>query len=190
LQRELVGVRAELEQYQATSIQYLVKCLPGDNISVLASSQLRSSWFKKQVYELGDIVSVHRIENPHLQQRYDTYKGSLSGDGGDTMVFHGCIESAMDLANPDSIIRTGFSKKYWKTSAGNWQRFGPGFYFGQQASKSHEYPLPEMRKLGRGQHIRRMLMCKVACGRVYSTTENVPDLQGAAPEGYREKYIY
>ena len=49
-----------------------------------------------------------------------------------TYPFHGCVEAAMDVTNPASIIQTGFLKKYWKTSAGDWQRFGPGFYFGQQ----------------------------------------------------------
>jgi hypothetical protein len=56
--------------------------------------------------------------------------------------------------------------------------------FAQQASKSHEYPLSEMRKLKPGQHIRRMLLCKVARGNVYRTADNMDDLQGAAPEGY------
>ena len=36
-----------------------------------------------------------------------------------------------------------------------------------------------MRKLKRGQHIRRMLLCKVARGNVYRTAENMVDLQGA-----------
>merc|ERR1712086_1186938 len=96
----------------------------------MATSQIRSSWAKKDAYKLGEIVSVQRIENPHLEVQYNTYKESLSADGvlngGETLVYHGCTESAMDLANSNSIIRTGFQKKYWKTSAGNWQRFGPG----------------------------------------------------------------
>ena len=57
--------------------------------------------------------------------------------------------------------------------------------FGQQASKSHEYPLPEMKQLRPGvQHIRKMLLCKVACGKIFKTTGNISTLQGAAPEGY------
>eukprot|EP01048_Picozoa_sp_COSAG05_P009300 COSAG05_NODE_754_length_7519_cov_4.955256_6_plen_79_part_00 len=53
----------------------------------------------------------------------------------------------------------GFKKSYWKSSTGNWQRFGPGFYFALQASKSHTYPLATMRALGPGTHRRRMIMC-------------------------------
>merc|ERR1711865_584420 len=154
----------------------------------MALSQIENTWTKKEAYELGEVISVYRIENPYLEGRYNTYKSTLSGEGvsngGEVLVFHGCTETAMDLANPHSIIRTGFRKEYWRTSAGQWQRFGPGFYFAQQASKSHEYPLSDMRKLKRGQHIRRMLLCKVARGNVFGTAENMDHLQGAAPEGY------
>ena len=131
LQQELAVARAQLVQYQnlQTSCN-LVECPPGDIVSLSASSQLRSSWAKKELYELGDIVSIYRIENPYLEGRYNTCKNTLiaSGvlNGGETLVFHGCSETAMDPANPDSIIRKGFLKEYCKTSAGEWQRFGPG----------------------------------------------------------------
>ena len=72
----------------------------------------------------------------------------------------------------DSIVQTGFLKKYWKSSAGDWQRFGPGFYFGPQASKAHEYPLPQMQKLPSGFHTRKMLLCKVARGKIHKTATN------------------
>ena len=88
----------------------------------------------------------------------------------------------MDVTNPDSIVRTGFLKKYWQTD--RWQRFGPGFYFGPQASKSHEYPLEDMRRLPRGQHSRKMLLCKVARGKIHKTAANIDTLQGNAPDGY------
>eukprot|EP01043_Picozoa_sp_COSAG02_P067163 COSAG02_NODE_10696_length_1881_cov_1.847924_2_plen_104_part_00 len=54
--------------------------------------------------------------------------------------------------------------RYWKTSAGEWQRFGPGFYFAQHASK--------------------MLLCKVARGKIFKTVENMDSLKGAAPHGF------
>ena len=62
--------------------------------------------------------------------------------------------------------------------------YSAGFYFGQQASKSHEYPLQEMRDLPPGIHTRRMLLCKVARGQVFKTADNMAHLQGAAPEGF------
>ena len=132
LQQELADVKAQLLQLQAMQTQCtLVNCPPGDVVNLMASSQIQSSWAKKEAYEFGDVISVHRIENPYLEGRYNTYKSTLSGagvtNGGEVLVFHGCTETAMDPANSESIVRTGFLKKYWKTSAGEWQRFGPGF---------------------------------------------------------------
>jgi hypothetical protein len=102
------------------------------------------------------------------------------------LVFHGCSESTISLGAPDNMLEHGFLKKYWKTSA--WQRFGSGFYFGQQASKSHEYPLPEYcpknGTLRRGEHTRKMLLCKVAMGKVHKTSTDMATLKGAAPAGF------
>ena len=41
-----------------------------------------------------------------------------------------------------------------------------------------------MRKLDPGEHSRKMLLCKVARGRVFKTEKNIDTLQGEAPEGY------
>jgi hypothetical protein len=79
-------------------------------------------------------------------------------------------------------------KKYWTTSAGSWQRFQPGFYFALQSSKSHDYPLPEMRRLPMGKHRRSMLLCKVASGKEYATDVNMDGRDGQnsvmPPKGY------
>ena len=56
--------------------------------------------------------------------------------------------------------------------------------FGPQSSKSHEYPLLEMKGKGRGEHVKRMLLCQVACGKIFKTADNYDTLQGAAPKGY------
>ena len=55
--------------------------------------------------------------------------------------------------------------------------------FGHQSSKSHEYPLPEMYRIGPGEHVKKMILCKVARGKIYKTPDNYDTLQGAAPEG-------
>jgi hypothetical protein len=188
--RVTAQLRAQLAELAARESVQLVPCPPGDPVFGLADTLLQNTWFKKDAYELVGVIAVHRVENPRLASAYDAYKVSVSTgestvvNGNETHVFHGCAEAAMDLANPSSIIRTGFLKKYWKTSAGEWQRFGPGFYFGQQASKSHEYPLPEMQRLGPGEHTRKMLLCKVARGKVFKTAENMATLKGAAPAGF------
>ena len=41
-----------------------------------------------------------------------------------------------------------------------------------------------MRALPRGVHKRKMLLCKVACGKTYKTTKDCPTLPGAAPAGF------
>merc|ERR1711939_588862 len=138
------------------------------------------------------VVSVQPVDNPRLNARYEHYKASISVggivDGNETQLFHGCDEAAMDTHNPESIVQAGFLKKHWKYSAGDWQRFGPGFYFALQASKSHDYPLDTMRRLPRGRHTRKMLLCKVARGKVYKTAKNMDTLQGAAPAGHDSVY--
>eukprot|EP01046_Picozoa_sp_COSAG06_P033745 COSAG06_NODE_3470_length_5297_cov_18.285879_3_plen_112_part_00 len=102
-------------------------------------------------------VSVHEVTNPELQERYDAYKESVGKT--ERLVFHGCAPSAIDPRTPDNIIRHGFQKKFWRDDV--WQRFGVGFYFALQSSKSHEYPLGLMRALPTGRHQRTMLLCKV-----------------------------
>ena len=109
----------------------LVKCLPSDPLFVLADTLLRNTWIKKTTYQLGKVLAVYKIENLRLTSRYEEHKAKISVDGvvngNELMFFHGCPEAAMDPDNPDSIIQTGFLKKYCKSSAGDWQRFGPGF---------------------------------------------------------------
>jgi DNA-binding Xre family transcriptional regulator len=133
LQQELADARAQLVWHQNIQTYCnLVECPPGDIVSLSASSQLRSGWAKKEAYELGDIVSAYRIENPYLEGRYNTYKNTLIAagalNGGETLAGFPWLsgDCAMDPANPDIIIRKGFLKRILKTSAGDWQRFGPG----------------------------------------------------------------
>ena len=45
-----------------------------------------------------------------------------------------------------------------------------------------------MRKLEPGRHTRKMLLCKVALGKVFKTQCNIDTLQGAAPDGYDSVY--
>lgn len=58
------------------------------------------------------------------------------------------------------------------------------FYFAMQASKSHEYPIAVMDALPIGDHVRTMLLCKVARGRIFQTSTNIDGLTGNAPDGY------
>ena len=93
--------------------------------------------------------------------------------GNELFVFHGSAQT-----NYASLASEGFIKRYWRTATGAWQRFGAGFYFAPDVSKSHEYPLAEMQALPPGLHTRTMLLCKVARGRIYMTQADIPDMTG------------
>ena len=57
-------------------------------------------------------------------------------------------------------------------------------YFALQASKSHEYPIGDMQSLPKGQHFRKMILCKVSKGNECQTTSNMDQLTGP-PKGYQ-----
>lgn len=166
----------------------LVALCPGEPDYLTAESVLRNTWIKRDAYIFEQLIAAYRVENQGLELKYEAYKHSISNadvvNGNELLFFHGCLESTIRLGEPNNMIEHGFLKQFWKSSAGAWQRFGPGFYFGPQASKSHEYPLPMMRALPRGVHKRKMLLCKVACGKTYKTTKDCPTLPGAAPAGF------
>eukprot|EP01043_Picozoa_sp_COSAG02_P044551 COSAG02_NODE_3990_length_5943_cov_3.596680_3_plen_723_part_01 len=157
---------------------------PGTAVYMNADALMRSSWTKREHYEFVRLLEVQEVDNPVLQRRYEQYKQRIlpsgtAGVGNEQLVFHGCAEDAIP-----GILESGFLKSFWKSAAGSWQRFGPGFYFALQASKSHEYPLGPMRALAPGKHSRKMLLCKVAKGNVLQTRQNMDHLMGAAPAGY------
>eukprot|EP01046_Picozoa_sp_COSAG06_P019160 COSAG06_NODE_1358_length_9722_cov_18.463473_1_plen_879_part_10 len=160
-------------------------------LSMHANALLQGSWAKRDAYSFLRLLDVADVTDPEQEQRYETYRAQLSAAvGGDhtsaewestycQLLFHGCAEEALPL-----IAKQGFLKSKQTSAAGSWQRFGPGFYFALQASKSHEYPIGPMRALGPGTHTRSMLLCKVAKGRVCRTEQNMDTLQGSAPEGF------
>jgi hypothetical protein len=145
---------------------------PGTAVYINADALLRSSWTKRDTYDFLQLVEVQEVDNPVLERRYEQYKQQIApggaADANEQLVFHGCAGVAIA-----GITEQGFLKSFWKTAAGDWQRFGPGFYFALQAHKSHEYPLGPMRALDAGEHVRTMLLCKVAKGNVCQTRENM-----------------
>ena len=181
-----------------------------------ADSLLRSSWAKSEQYTFVRLVEVQEIHNPGLLAKYAAYKLTMPPDainGNEQLLFHGCANAAIE-----SIAERGFLRAFQTSAAGQWQRFGAGFYFALQASKSHEYPIAEMAALPAGQvsrvqphahartmsaypvlrpspilcsdsrscmqHFRKMILCKVAKGKVLVTAANMDSLAGAAPAGY------
>ena len=155
---------------------------PGTEAWTHAASLLQNTWAKREAHSFGRLVEVQEVRNQALQARYAAHKASMAAgvvDGNELMVFHGSAHDAVE-----SIARGGFRAEYQRSAAGAWQRFGPGFYFALQASKAHEYPLGEMEALAPGKHLRTMILCKVAQGRVLRATRNMAGLTGSAPAGY------
>jgi hypothetical protein len=81
------------------------------------------------------IVSIDRVENPSLQERFDALKAHIETKRGFCHVkrmYHGTRASAVG-----SIISGGFKTSYNKASA-----FGRGTYFATAASYSKHYTRP------------------------------------------------
>ena len=147
---------------------------PGTEAFTHASSLLQNTWIKRERFTFDRLFEVKEIDNPRLTNRYNAYKSTLPDDGNESLVFHGCEPEALQ-----KICADGFLAEFQKSSTGSWQRFGPGFYFALQASKSHEYPLERMDSLPvGGPQTREMLLCKVAAGTMHVTKNDVPQLTG------------
>jgi serine/threonine protein kinase len=152
----------------------------GTEAWMIADSLLQSSWAKTTDYKFIRLVEVMEISTPR-KAPYEAYKAAMPpeiNNGNEQLVFHGCANAVID-----SIAEKGLLKAFQTSAAGSWQRFGPGFYFALQSSKSHEYPIAEMQALLPGQHFRKMILCKVAKGKVLQTSVNMDQLKGA-PEGH------
>ena len=104
----------------------------------LCDSLLRGSWAKRKEYVFKRLLAVEEIGHPAIEARYHAYLAKLASDlAGDPMtpewqsqyqrqLFHGCAEEVIPL-----IAKDGFLQSKQKSAAGSWQRFGPGFYFGE-----------------------------------------------------------
>eukprot|EP00042_Codosiga_hollandica_P014717 m.34227 g.34227 ORF g.34227 m.34227 type:complete len:313 (+) comp43460_c0_seq2:785-1723(+) len=165
-----------------------------ENSSVLLCNlTMDGSWIKTSDYVFVRVTRVTDIINKKLQERYEAYVRKLASEGVtqdcERLFFHG-TENKCDgrgckgvPCGMCGIISAGFLKRFMKTAAGAWQRFGPGFYFATNSSKSHEYPLGKLAS-GTGEHEKTLLLCKVAIGRPCITTKNMDYLDGAPPAGY------
>jgi hypothetical protein len=179
-----------------TSIYKLVERLPGTETWTDMETSLRGTWHKRESYEFIRLDRVCEIQHESLKQRYREYKSSRGRECGELKLYHGCGQAPQcdgfekSCQQPGcplcNICKEGFLKRFWGKH--RWQRYGPGFYFALQASKSHEYPLEIMQKVPPGRHKRVMLLCKVAIGKQFTTTKDIADLDGDAPAGYDSVY--
>ncbi|XP_078381956.1 protein mono-ADP-ribosyltransferase PARP15-like [Oculina patagonica] len=106
------------------------------------------------------IVSIERIQNPHLYQAYQLRKVKMDKDNGGTnerLLFHG--------TNPDSVTKIntqGFNRSF----AGlNGSAFGKGVYFARDAAYSYGYAARSGASVGnRCMYLSRVLVGQYCTG--------------------------
>ena len=129
------------------------------------------------------------INHPELERRYLDYcatLGAASHQVNEQLLFHGCglkcdgFSKQCDIAKSGcalcGISETGFlrDKMSSRKNTSGWHRFGLGYYFALQASKSHEYPEfigpAAQAACPKGDNTKVLLLCKVAAGKELQTT--------------------
>lgn len=126
------------------------------------------------------IVKVLAIVNPALEDSLKEYKKSLSSWHSKTKkYFHGTgFKCRLDLYQTPckrgdcgicGVSREGFQHVHVRE---RWQRYGRGFYFAPNSSKSNDYcSKPDDAKL------MAMLLCQVAPGKEHTSRKNMSDLK-------------
>ena len=136
------------------------------------------------------IEKILAIVNPALEDAFYEYKKTLDvprirlypkskqlyhGTNYDCTMLHRyqtpCTSEECGIC---SISTTGFQRDRIRD---RWQRFGPGFYFAPNSSKSHDYSS----KPDNGKYM-AMFVCQVATGKEYTLRKNKSDLK-ELPEG-------
>ncbi|XP_059470161.1 poly [ADP-ribose] polymerase tankyrase-2-like [Neocloeon triangulifer] len=128
-----------------------------------------------------DIRKVFRINNKYTWPRYVKRRAQICRDMGGQRVterrlFHGS-------PNAETIANEGFDRGFAKSSG----MFGAGVYFAEHSSKSNNYsfgclqPCPRHSTGNCSSCVRKMLICKVAIGKLYETTFSTTS---SLPKGY------
>ncbi|XP_059470379.1 poly [ADP-ribose] polymerase tankyrase-2-like [Neocloeon triangulifer] len=130
--------------------------------------------------ESFDIESVYRIKNKYSWNRYRERRAQISQDLGGAWVkemrlFHGSLHAK-------KIATEGFDRGFAKKSG----MFRDGVYLAEHSSKSNHYAFGAFKNCEKHNDlrcevcIRRILICRVALGKIYETKRTVKVL----PEGY------
>ena len=138
------------------------------------------------------IEKVLAVVNPALEDSLKDYKKTLPFWHSKTKnYFHGTkFKCQLDLYQTPcnghrstcgicGISTDGFQHKFIRE---RWQRYGQGFYFAPNSSKSNDYcsnPADVEWKA--------MFLCQVAPGKKHFTRKNLTDLEGP-PKGYNSVY--
>jgi len=107
------------------------------------------------------LVSISRVQNKHLKAQYEAKKSSFlkrwgSDEVNEKLLFHGTGKAPPDsiALSPDGfMVDTSISGPY-----------GQGWYFTTTPSYSHNYS--HFSESPVGERLYRLLICRVACGRV------------------------
>ena len=154
------------------------------------------SWCSKKG-NVPKISHVVEIINPQLQQRLDQYVAKLSWPyNGVEQYYHGtqikcdmlqyyepCSQSNCGVCG---ISKQGFDPQ--RINHSSWQRFGKGFYFAPNSSKSYDYPRATHDSTNNEtSKYHSMLVCDIAPGAKYTLYKNEPSVSGP-PSGYHSIY--
>ena len=162
-------------------------------------NELASTFSKTWCSEKGRLPVIHhilKIVNPKLKQRFESYLATMPWPyDGVEKYYHGtqvkcnmlqyyepCSNNSCGVCG---ISKEGFDPE--RISNRSWQRFGKGFYFAPNSSKSYDYPRATHSPANLGTNYRCMLVCDIAPGRKYTVYKNDPLITGP-PEGYHSIY--
>lgn len=134
---------------------------------------LDSSWAKND-FSVLQVKEIWVSNNVQLNNNFKYYKSLLNIED-EMLCWHG--SSQKNLFN---ILKTGFLYDKVGGNVTNFARFGSGFYFSLNSSKSHEYSIGRSRNYLIGQGTRDwnngetgLLLCRIAIGKVkrYKTNQ-------------------
>ena len=150
------------------------------------------SWDRRKS-QCPEIIMAYSITNNKLKLRYDDYKKQLRADRknpNEGIYFHGTVLSC-DILNNEvecdnsrcgicGIAKRGFDEEKIGCNIPRFKRFGNGIYLAPNSSKCHDYTQGWC-------SVRAMLVCKVALGNYYTSTQNQLNLT-EPPSGYDSVY--
>jgi hypothetical protein len=159
-------------------------------------NKFSKSWCSKKG-NVPKISHVLEIVNPKLQQRLDNYVLKLSWPhNGVEQYYHGTQIKCDMLEYYEPCSKSncgvcGISKKGFdpqRINSTSWQRFGKGFYFARNSSKSYDYPRATQDATDNVTNkYHCMLVCDIAPGCKYTLYKNEPSIRGP-PKGYHSIY--
>ena len=156
------------------------------------SKKFQKTWAKAKG-PCPPVITIVKIVNPMVAERFERYRSKFLVYRGIEQHYHGTT-LCCDLANyaelcddPNcgacGIARRGFDPQRINLKA--WQRFGKGFYFAPNSSKSYDYAANN--RIGatvrdKNTRYNAVLVCDIAPGRKYGIRYHTPHLPKPPPD--------